>query len=229
MANITGDMTFDMTGDMTGDMIPSTGDSAPTQWGDFPSNVSELPPSYVLVDSETDSYPHDYTGESNENVLTEDDGNEVSGTTTGVRTDHYVILAGWCESNLSSPALPVSSGSDDFLQSDVNNTSDFINYVTAYGEITPSNTPTIANDSIVIRMKYSGTAPVNLGTRVALNDHTSNTDTNFTITTSFADYTITGVSFSSSLIDARGGFYIRFRILTTGTTTLHIDKIALVA
>ena len=200
-----------------------------TQWGDFPSNVSELPPSYVLVDSETDSYPHNYTGESNENVLTAGDGNEVSATTTGVRTDQYVVLAGWCESDIAGNGLPSNSAPNDFLQSDVNNSGSFGDYVTAYGEIETGNTPTIANDSIVIRMKYSGTAPVNVVAQYALNDHSSSINTNFSITSSFADYTITGVSLSESLIDARGGFYIRFNVLTTGTTNLHIDKIALVA
>ena len=200
-----------------------------TQWGDFPSNVSELPPSYVLVDQESDAYPNDYTGESNANVLTADDGNEVSATLAVIDSNTEIILAGWCESNLAGSGLPATNAGEYFSQSHVNNSGSFGDYVTAYGEIETGNTPTISNDTISIRMKYSGAAPLTTNVEYGFFNHTGQVSNQFSLTTSFADYSITGVTLSSATLDSTGGFYVRFNFVTTGTTNLHIDKIALVA
>ena len=198
-------------------------------WRDYPDVSSVLPPSYVLVDQETDLYPNDYTGESNANVLRADDGNEVSATASVPTVDTYWILAGWCESNLAFQGLPASSGGHYFLQSHVNNQVDFTNYVTNYGEITSSNTPTISSGSkIVIRMKYSGDAPVFILTQTGYFNHTQQSSENFSITSSFADYEIDPFSRTSSTIDFTKGFYLRLNIATMGTTTLHIDRIAVI-
>lgn len=232
MANITGDMTFDMTGGMTGDMIPSTviAPSFPTQWSDFPANFNELPPSYALVDQETNSYPNDYTGESNANVLTADDGNEVSATQSTVTTFTYSFVFGWAESNSVSDGLPASSSSEYFLQSNVNNrNSGFTTYCSEYGEVTGSNSPTISNDKIVIRMKYSGTAPFGVDCEFGYFNHTSQNTTRFTnVTTSFQDFEIPSISINNSTLDTTGGFYMRLNILTFATSTIHVDKISVV-
>ena len=205
------------------------GDSVPTQWGDFPANSNELPPSYVLVDQETDEYFNDYTAESNANVLTADDGNEVSATITEVDFNTNWILAAWVEGT-GSANYPTTENGNYFNQSNINNSSfifDSANF-TPYGEITSSNTPTISNDSIVIRMKHSGDAPFQVNAETGYLNHISQSTQTFNTTESFADYTISSFSRDSSTLDSRRGFYLRFNVVTTGTTTLHIDKIAVV-
>lgn len=205
------------------------GDSVPTQWSDFPANFNELPPSYALVDQETDAYPNDYTGESNANVLTADDGNEVSATQSTVTTTTYSLLFGWAESNNASNGLPASTASENFLSSNVNNSSSFATYCSEYGEVDGSNSPTISNDKIVIRMKYSGTAPFGVDCEFGYFNHTSQNTTRFTtLTTSFQDFEIPSISINNSTLDTTGGFYMRLNILTFATSTIHVDKISVV-
>jgi hypothetical protein len=207
------------------------GDSVPTQWSDFPANFNELPPSYVLVDQETDAYPNDYTGESNANVLTADDGNEVSATLGVFSLDDYSLLFGWAESNTGT-GYPVTSGSEKFNSNDINNYNDSVNFSTAYGEVTSSNSPTISNDKIVIRMKYSGDAPFGVDCQFGYFNHSGQSTTRFAVatnvTTSFQDFEIPAVTINNSTLDTRGGFYIRMVILTFNTTTIHVDKISVV-
>tara|TARA_E500000318_G_scaffold83828_1_gene79520 strand:- start:142 stop:819 length:678 start_codon:yes stop_codon:yes gene_type:complete len=206
------------------------GDSVPTQWSDFPANFNELPPSYALVDQETDSYPNDYTGESNANVLTADDGNEVSATLSVPVTNTYSFVFGWAESNNPSDGLPASSSSENFLQSNVNNfNSGFTTYCSEYGEVTGSNSPTISNDKIVIRMKYSGDGVFGVDCEFGYFNHTSQSTTRFqAVYNYFSDFEIPSISINNSTLDVVGGFYMRLNILTFGTTTIHVDKISVV-
>ena len=234
MANITGDMTFDMTGSMTGDMIPSTATEAlfPTQWSDFATNFTELPPSYVLVDQEQDAYPNDYLAQTNANVLTADDGNEVSATIGQFNSNTYWILAGWGELPNS---LPDTNAQKYFVQSHVSNVSDMSNISQAYGLIGVGNNEPVTNNGVVtilVRMKYSGTAPFNVNVNHGFLRWNDVRNTIINPTTSFADYTIPSRPFytssPSASLNRDGGFFVRFNVQLFGFSTLHIDKIALV-
>jgi hypothetical protein len=207
------------------------GDPLPTQWSDFVA-PTVLPPSYVLVDQDDGSDPHDYTAEGSENVRFADDGLEVSTSTSEQNTLVYPVLAGWSEAKGTS-ALPSSSQVNGFTTADVSNSSDIgFSVGQSYGEITASNTFDASGvEYLRFRAKYSGTAPANVFYEIQYNQRSSSiTDDTITsqLTTSYQDFAIP-FTLSPSLIDSQGGFFFRIRYFLAfgGTTNLHVDRIVL--